>query len=93
MDKYLVKTLKDGKAEKAKREFIRLERVKNSKRDVTRIFKLKNEIVGSKKSLQEPTSGRDPITGEIEMDPAKIKENGITFCENFLTNRDPSPGC
>ena len=92
LDKELLTTLKEEQTEKMKKEFTRLESLKSSKGNAAKIFKLRSEILGSKKCSQEPTAVKDPITGEMEMDPTKIKEIIITFCKNLLTNRSPSLG-
>ena len=92
LDSELLEALKEEQKYKVEKELLKLETVKSTKGNAARVFKLKTEIVGNKKSPQEPTVVKDPDTGEMVTDPTRIKEIIITFVKNLLTNREPSPG-
>ena len=48
--------------------------IKNStKVRLARIFKMKDEIMGGKKTGQEPAAMKDPETGDIDMKPGKLQ--------------------
>ena len=55
------------------------------------VFKLKERVVGEKKSGQEATVMIDPTTNEEVNTPEGIKRVSIDYCQNLLTNRDPKP--
>ena len=84
LDGELLKILKDEQREKLEKELKILETLKNKKGCAARVFKLKDSIVGSKKSAQEPTAARDPATGKIHTDPPTIKKIVINYVTNLL---------
>ena len=55
-----------------------------------RIFKLKDEIMGGKKSGQEPTAMKDPDTGELLVSGKEIKKATLKYCINNLKNNKVS---
>ena len=67
-----------------------LKECKNLKGKSASIFKLKESIVGSKKSKQEPTSIKDPKTNKEIFEPKLIKEKSLDYCVSLLTNREPN---
>ena len=70
----------------------KLEMTKKSKGNSARIFQLKNDVIGSQTSLQEPTLIRDPKSGKIIIKLDEIQETALNFCKELLTNFEPKQG-
>ena len=71
------------------RDIKNLQNLKNEKGSSKAIFKLRESIVGPKKSELVPTVIRNPDTGKEETNPEKIKDVSVKFVRNLLTNRKP----
>ena len=55
---------------------------------MARIFKLKQTIVGNRKIGQEPTSIKDPETGDLLVSSRDIKKTTLKYCvKNFANNQ------
>ena len=68
-----------------------LQTAKKSKGKSAAVFRLKDEVLGSKKNAMEPVIINDPDTDEPIHSPEKIKEASLKYCKNLLTNREPKP--
>ena len=66
-----------------------LEKVRNTKGRVAKIFEMKDIIAGKKKAAQEVQAIRDPETGELVVSNTKIKEVTLKYCLNTLKNNEP----
>ena len=66
-----------------------LENIQKEKGGSAAVFKLKEQIMGSKKAGQEAVCMEDPETGEIIVERGKLKEASVRYVANLLTNRDP----
>ena len=53
---------------------------------LTRIFKMKQKVLGSKKTSQEPSAIRDPASGDLLVSNADIKRTTLQYCVNNLKN-------
>ena len=53
---------------------------------LTRIFKMKQKVLGSKKTSQEPSAIRDPASGDLLVASADIKRSTLQYCVNSLKN-------
>ena len=49
---------------------------------LTRIFKMKQEVLGSRKTSQEPLAIRDPASGDLLVSNADIKRTTLQYCVN-----------
>ena len=87
----IVSTVKKLQREKLEKEISDLESLKQAKGNAAKIFRLKKEVVGGKKSEQEPTAIINPANNEIVTDPEHIKKLVLEYCTNVLTNRAPKP--
>ena len=63
--------------------------MKREKGRAASIFKLKENIVGAKRSPLEPFAVIDPQTGFEVMEPEAIKGVCLKYVVNMLTNRPP----
>ena len=54
------------------------------------MFKVKDAILGSKKWGEEPSAVKDPKTNKLVFDPTGIKSVSAKYCQDLLTNREPS---
>ena len=54
------------------------------------VFKMKNKLVGHKKSHQDPTAIRDPTTKDLVVSPEDIKRVTLEYCANNLKGNKPS---
>ena len=66
-----------------------LKRLKTEKGRSAGVFKLKEKIVGSKKTNQEAVTMKDPDSGELIMENEELKEASVRYVSNLLTNRCP----
>ena len=55
------------------------------------VFNLKENVLGSKKSQQEPAVMKDPVSNKIVTDVEEIKRISLKYCVDLLTNRKPKP--
>ena len=67
-----------------------LKEVSKNKGKSASIFKLKESVVGPKKTQQEPTYVKDPKTKKEVFDVKMIKQKSLDYCVDLLTNRAPS---
>ena len=73
------------------RDIGNLQNVKKSKEKSASVFKLRENILGSKKREMEPVVVIDPDTGERADTPEEIKRVSLNYCKKLLTNRSPKP--
>ena len=66
-----------------------LEDIKYNKGSSAAIFKLKEQILGSKKEGPEAVSMEDPETGQIIVEKEELKKASVKYVSNLLTNRLP----
>ena len=66
-----------------------LNQLKKEKGKSAAIFKLKENIVGIKKTCQEAVTMKDPESGELIVENDKLKEASMKYVSNLLTNRCP----
>ena len=66
-----------------------LNEIKKKKGNSAAIFKLKEQLLGSKKAGPEAVSMEDPETGLIIVEKDKLKETSVKYVSNLLTNRLP----
>ena len=84
VDNDIVKEVEKDQKEQKKREMERLDKILKCKGSAAKVFELKNQIVGNKKPTQEPTVIKDPKTGALVTEPAKIKETVGMFDGSFF---------
>ena len=63
--------------------------IRNKKGSSAAIFKLKEQILGSKKSGQDAVCMEDPDTGQIIVEKESLKNASVRYVSKLLTNRDP----
>ena len=63
--------------------------IHNKKGRSAAIFKLKEQILGSKKSGQDAVCMDDPDTGQIIVEKESLKNASVRYVSKLLTNRDP----
>ena len=73
-------------------EISKLKEVKARKGKAAAIFYLKDKIVGSKKTQQEPAVIKHPVTKKCVTDTKEIKRISLKYCVDLLTNREPREG-
>ena len=56
------------------------------------IFNLKGKVIGNKKTEQEPTSMKHPVTHEVLTKRSEIKKAALAYCVDLLDNRKPKAG-
>ena len=66
--------------------------VRKKKGRIAAIFKLKDTIVGKRKSERENTTVLYPKTKKEVYSVEEIKSASLHYCENLLTNRLPRDG-
>ena len=66
-----------------------LDEIKKKKGNSSAIFKLKEQLLGSKKAGPEAVSMEDPRTGLMIVEKKKLKEASVNYVSNLLTNRLP----
>ena len=69
----------------------KLLKILNEKGQSAAIFKLRENIIGSKKNPLEPVAINDPATGFAVLEPEEIKQVSLRYCVQLLTNRLPNP--
>ena len=92
IDLDIIHVLKAKQNENLEREMDGLKQLKEKKGRAAATFKLKNDVVGAKKSQQEPTTILDPESGEVLYNPKEIRETVLKYCKNLLTNSEPNKG-
>ena len=66
-----------------------LDKLKKEKGKSAAIFKLKEKIVGSKKTTQEAVVMKDPESGELIVENDELKKASVKYVSKLLTNRNP----
>ena len=66
-----------------------LSEIRKEKGASAAVFKLKENILGSKKVGQEAVSMEDPQTGNLIMNKEDLKKASIKYVSSLLTNRNP----
>ena len=56
---------------------------------ITKVFRVKDMISGSKLGEQEQVSIKDSISGELLVNESEIKKASLVYCRNVLTSREP----
>ena len=56
----------------------------------TRIFRLKQKIVGNRKVGQEPTAIKDPDSGDLLVSSHDINKTSLDYCVKNLSNNEVS---
>ena len=56
------------------------------------IFNLKDKVIGNKKSDQEATTMKHPVTHEVLSRRSDIKKAALAYCVDLLDNRKPKAG-
>ena len=57
---------------------------------LTRIFRMKQKVLGGKKVGQEPSAVRDPSTGDLMVSSSDIKRTTLQYCIDNLKNNKAS---
>ena len=55
---------------------------------MTRVFKMKQKIVGNRKVGQEPSAIKDPETGDLLVSSADIKKTSLNYCVKNIKNNE-----
>ena len=92
VDKEIAEQLLSEQRKNLENELSKLKEIKAQKGRAASVFHLKERIVGSKKSQQEPAVIRDPDTKEYVTDAKEIKRISLKYCVDLLTNREPKDG-
>ena len=71
------------------KKLIDIKEVKTKKGKTAAIFRLKEDIVGSKKEKQEATSFKNPKSMKEVFEVKQIKKVSLEYCVQLLTNRNP----
>ena len=87
-----MKKLVKNQREKLENEIAKLKDMKTKKGKSAVVFKLKENVLGSKKAQQEPAVVKDPDTEKLVTDVEEIKRISLEYCVDLLTNRKPKPG-
>ena len=66
-----------------------LSKLKDEKGRAAAIFKLKDKVIGPRKSPLEPAMIVDPESGVEIFEPEDIKRVSLKYCVELLTNRTP----
>ena len=89
MNAELTKCFLKEQREQLETDFKSLSETWKNKGKSASVFKLKESIVGPKKTKQEPSSVKDPQTKKEVFDVETIKQKSLDYCVNLLTNRAP----
>ena len=63
--------------------------MKNVKGNSAAVFRVKERVLGSRKSSADPSAIKDPSTGKLFFHPSGIKKVSVQYCKELLTNRAP----
>ena len=85
----IVNTLKDIQKAQFEKKIQSLQKLKLCKGKASAVFNLKERILGSKKSHQEPVVLVDPETKSEVFHPQDIKRVTLNYCVNLLKNKEP----
>ena len=80
LDVELINQLKVNQKDIIRKELDSLSSLKESKGRAAARFKLTSQVVGQRKSVQEPTTILDPDTRVIVFNPREIKETVLKYC-------------
>ena len=89
VDAKIVDVMMDIQKDKYEKEVNNLKEVKRAKGKSAAIFKLRDKILGTKKSPQEQVVIKDPTTQAYVYTPEEIKEATLKYCVNLLTKGEP----
>ena len=89
IDKEIIEELKSIQIETFNREVRQLEEISKTNGNSAAVFKLRDKILGSKKSPQDPIAVIDPDTGFHVYSPSEIKAVSWKYCVNLLSKKEP----
>ena len=92
IDEEIAKRLLSNQTQRLEKEITDIKNTKARKGKSAAIFKLKDKIIGSKKSAQEAIVMKDPETSEELLSNKELKEASLKYCVQLLTNRAPKEG-
>ena len=92
IEKNIAEQLLSQQRKNLENEISKLKEVKARKGKAAAIFYLKDKIVGSKKTQQEPAVIKHPVTKKCVTDTKEIKRISLKYCVDLLTNREPREG-
>ena len=55
------------------------------------IFRLFDNVNGSKKMGQDPVAMIDPVSKQLVFDPSEIKQVSLNYCSSLLQKSTPDP--
>ena len=87
VDRKMASTLKDIERESFEKDIKYLEGLRKEKGKSAAVFSLKEKILGKKKSSQERTVIKDPVTGREVSTPSEIKRVSLDYLVNLLSNK------
>ena len=92
LDLNIVDALETVNKENFEREIKSLMKIKTTKGKAASIFKLKERVLGSRKTAPEPTVMHDPRTDTLVDSSQKIKKVSLQYCIDLLKTRPPKEG-
>ena len=87
-----VRVISRKQHERLQHDFEIYSKLTESKGTAAAVFMMKQNIIGSKVSGQEPTSIIDPVSGDLLHDHEEIKKASLNYCKQLLTNKEPKEG-
>ena len=89
IENQISKRILESQTEKFENNLEKLKENKTTKGSASAIFKLKESVVGSKKSGQEAIVITDPVSKKKLFEKDKIKEASAIYVQNLLKNNLP----
>ena len=81
IEEEMCKELKSLQGKKMEEKFKKMKEAKKKKGMSAAVFHLREDILGGKKSLEEPAVVRNPATGEEVDTPEEIKKITLQYCK------------
>ena len=92
IDEEITRKLISSQSQRLEKEIADIKDTKTRKGKTAAIFKLKEKIIGTKKSAQEAILMKDPDTNAELASNKEVKEASLKYCVKLLSNRAPKKG-
>ena len=89
IDSEIAAFLEEMQSSQFEKDVVELKHLKYSKGQAAATFKLRDKLLGNKKTAQEQVFLIDNETGEEVYDHEEIKNVALKYCVKLLTNREP----
>ena len=92
IDNEITKNILSEQRKNLENELNQLKSVAKHKGKTAAIFNLKDKVIGNKKSEQEATTMKHPVSQEVLTKRSEIKKAALAYCVDLLENRKPKAG-